>query len=71
MDTSDIIIVHPSEDKLEALKAFLKALKIKFEIATSKSYNDGFVNDILQGDEDIKNGKGKKITLDQIDDLWK
>ena len=71
MDTSDIIIVHPSEDKLEALKAFLKALKIKFEITTSKSYNDGFVNDILQGDEDIKNGKGKKITLDQIDDLWK
>ncbi len=71
MNTSDIIIAHPSEDKLEALKAFLKALKIKFEVATSKPYNDDFVNDILQGDADIKNGKGKKITLDQIDDLWK
>ena len=71
MNTSDIIIVHPSEDKLEALKAFLKALKIKFEVAKSKPYNDDFVNDILQGDKDIKNGKGKKITLDQIDDLWK
>ena len=71
MNTSDIIIAHPSEDKLEALKAFLKALKIKFEVATSKPYNDDFVNDILQGDEDIKNGKGKKMTLDQIDDLWK
>ena len=71
MNTSDIIIVHPSEDKLEALKAFLKALKIKFEIAPSKHYDDDFVKNILQGDEDIKNGKGKKITLDQIDDLWK
>ena len=71
MNNSDIIIVHPSEDKLEALKAFLKALKIKFEIVTSKPYNDDFANTILQGDKDIKNGKGKKITLDQIDDLWK
>lgn len=34
MKTSNYIIVHnPSnEDKLEALKAFLKALKIKFEL---------------------------------------
>jgi hypothetical protein len=71
MNTSDIIIAHPNEEKLEALKAFLMALKIKFEIKTSKPYNDDFVNTILQGDEDIKNGKGKKITLDQIDDLWK
>ena len=67
MNNSDIIIVHPNEDKLEALKA----LKIKFEIVTNKPYNDDFVNTILQGDKDIKNGKGKKITLDRIDDLWK
>ena len=33
MKTSDIIIAHPgSEDKFEALKAFMKALKIKFEV---------------------------------------
>lgn len=33
----DIIIIQQpsSEDKLEALKAFLKALKIKFEISKS------------------------------------
>jgi hypothetical protein len=36
MKTSDVIIVHPdSEDKFEALKAFMKALKIKFEITTN------------------------------------
>lgn len=71
MNIYDIIIAHPNEEKLEALTAFLKALKIKFEIKTSKPYNDDFVNTVLQGDEDIKNGKGRKITLDQIDDLWK
>lgn len=34
MKNSDLIIVHPpkNQDTLEALKAFLKALKIKFEI---------------------------------------
>ena len=71
MNSSEIIIIHPSKDKLEALKAFLNALKIKFEIASEEAYNKDFVKTILQGDEDIKNGKGKTITLDQIDDLWK
>ena len=71
MKTSDIIIAHPvSVDKYEALKAILKALKIKFEIPTkSKSpYNPEFVAKILQGDEDIKAGRTTKI---KIEDLWK
>jgi hypothetical protein len=70
MSTSNIIIAHPvSEDKLDAIKAFLKALKIKYEVAKDKSYNKDFVKMIQKGDEDIKKGKGKKI--DDIDDLWK
>ena len=32
MKTSDTIILHPSADKFEALMAFVKALKIDFEI---------------------------------------
>jgi hypothetical protein len=73
MKRSDIIIAHPgSEDKFEALKAFMKALKIKFEISKSKSpYNSEFVEMIQQGDKDLKNGKGKKVTLKELDDLWK
>lgn len=71
MKTSEILIVHPSEENTDALKAFLKALKIKFEVASIKPYNDDFVKMIQQGDEDIKNGKGKKITLDELDNLWK
>ena len=71
MNVNDIIIAHPTEDKLESLKAFLKALKIKFEVTTAKPYDNDFVKIIQKGDEDIKNGKGKKIMLDEIDDLWK
>ncbi|RLD88838.1 MAG: hypothetical protein DRJ09_07620 [Bacteroidetes bacterium] len=71
MSTSDIIVIHPEDEKLKALKAFLKALEIKFEVIKNQPYNKKFVNTIIKGDEDIKKGNGKKITLDQLDDLWK
>lgn len=54
MKTSDFIIVHrpTSEDKLEALKAFLKAMKIKFEMPK---------NDVVEVSE-----KDKKIVRERI-----
>lgn len=72
MKTSAIIIVHPgSDDKFEALKAFMKALKIKFEITKEKPYDPRFVAKIEKSREDYKNGKGRKITLDELNSLWK
>ena len=72
MKTSDIIIVHPgSDDKFEALKAVMKALKIKFEITKEKPYDPKFVAKIEKSREDYKNGKGRKITLDELNNLWK
>jgi hypothetical protein len=72
MKTSDILIVHPdSEDKFEALKAFMKAFKIKFEITKEKPYDPKFVAKIEKSQQDYKNGKGKKITLDELNSLWK
>jgi len=64
----ETLIVHPkNEEQSAALKAVMKVLKIDFE--TEKSpYNAQFVKDILQAREDIKNGKGVKISLE---DLWK
>ncbi len=43
----------------------MSALKIKFEV-TKSPYKAEFVKMVLQGDEDIKAGKGKKITLDEL-----
>ena len=72
MQTQSIFIAHPTTaDQINALKAVVKALKIKFEIAQEKPYNPDFVAKILQGDEDIKAGKGRKITLDELDNLCK
>jgi len=74
MKTTGTIIAHPgSSDKFEALKAFMEALKIKFEVhpAGKSPYDPEFVNTVLQGDKDIKEGKGKKVTLEDLDKLWK
>jgi hypothetical protein len=72
MKTQNILIAHPSNDnELSVIKAFLEALKIKFEVAKDSPYNPEFVDKILQGDEDFKAGKGRKVTLDELNKLWK
>jgi hypothetical protein len=73
MQTQNIFIAHPTNtEQVNALKAFVKALKIKFEITTAETpYNQEFVDKILQGDEDFKAGKGKKMTMDELNGLWK
>ncbi len=70
-----INITAYSEDtsQVEAIKAFMKALKIKFKLSKEeiKPYNPEFVKKIKQGDEDLKNGKGRTVTLEVLDGLWK
>ena len=40
MKTQDILIVHPSnEEQATVIKAFLEALKIRFEFSKDESYN--------------------------------
>jgi len=61
MKTANIIIAHPeSPDKFKALRAFMKAMKIKFEVTNDNPYDPQFV--------DKKAGKTTKI---DINDLWK
>jgi hypothetical protein len=39
--------------QIDALKAFMKTLKIKFEVSSSTDYNPEFVEKVLQGDKDF------------------
>ncbi len=71
MKTQDILIAHPQTiEEISALKAFMKALKIKFEIK-DKTYNQEFVEKIKKSREDYKNGKGKVMSMDELNSLWK
>ena len=64
----ETLIVQPkTKEQLTALKAFIKAMKIDFK-SEKGPYNPEFVEKILQGRENIKNGKGVKI---DTEDLWK
>jgi len=63
-----ILIAHPeSAEKLAALKAFMKALKIRFEEEKSP-YNSEFIDKINRSNEDFKAGNFKAI---KTEDLWK
>jgi hypothetical protein len=72
MKTQDILIVHPSnEEQVTVLKAFLEALKIRFEFSKDETYNPEFVAKIEKARQDYKDGKGKAYTTDQLNALWK
>lgn len=72
METINIKAHTKDASQIEAIKAFMKALKIKFELTKEQSsYNPEFVKKIRQGDEDLKNGKGRTVTLEELDSLWK
>ncbi len=67
----ETILAHPeNNEQLEAIKAVLKALKIKFESKKEEdpNYNPEFVKMILDGKKEVEEGRGITIALE---DLWK
>ncbi len=73
MNSENVFIAHPSStEQLNALKAFLKALKIRFEVKKlEETYDPDFVEKINKGRQDFKEGKGKSVTIEELNDLWK
>ncbi len=67
MKTQDIFIAHPqTSEQVSALKAFLQALKIKFEVTKAESYNPAFVENILESREQAKNGKITRVKKENL-----
>lgn len=72
MKSINITAYTDDASQIEAIKAFMKALKIKFELTKGESpYNPAFVEKIKQGDKDLQNDKGRAVTLEELDSLWK
>lgn len=62
MTTENIFIVHPTSEQADALKAFIKALKIKFEIATNDNlYNPEFVDKIKKSKQEFQQGDYTRV----------
>jgi hypothetical protein len=65
----ETILIRPkSKEQIKVFEEMAKALKLHFEVKEDSPYNSEFVAMVNQADKDFKNGKGKKIKLD---DIWK
>ena len=71
MKAINITAYTDDSSKIDAIKAVLKAMKVKFEIAKAKPYNSEFVTMVSEAETQIKKGKSPKITSADFDKLWK
>lgn len=66
MKTENTFIIRPETKEQEnALKAFVKALKMKFEVSKEKPYDPNFVAKIKESKEQYK--KGEFISVEKKD----
>jgi hypothetical protein len=67
MKTQDIFIAHPqTNEQVSALKAFMQALKIDFEISKDETYNPDFVAKIKESRRQAKNGQVTRVEKEDL-----
>jgi hypothetical protein len=73
MQTINITAHTEDASQIEAIRAVIKAFKIKYSISKSKniSYNPDFVAMIKQGEQDLKDGKGIALSIEDLEKLCK
>ena len=67
----DIILKNVKKKDFPILKSLAKSLGFEIEKEAEKPYNPEFVKEILEAREELKQGKGIKVTIEEIDALWK
>jgi len=67
MKTKNIIIAHPQTDEqVNVIKAFMNALKIKFEISKESPYNADFVAKIEKSKKEFENGDFTRVEKNDL-----
>lgn len=66
MQTITIKAYTEDASQIEAVKAVMKALKIKFEISTEKPYNPEFVAKIEKSKQEFKDGKSTRVKKEDL-----
>lgn len=68
------LMVEPKNKReLLMVEKVLEALKVKYVPTEEEDapYNPEFIAKILKGREDSKNGKGRNVTMNELNALWK
>lgn len=70
MKTQDIFIAHPkTTEQVDALKAFMLALKINFEVTDSTGYNLDFVQKVENSRQQVKSGQVTRVKQDDLNNF--
>jgi len=67
----ELILKNVKKKDFPVLKSLAKSLGFEIIQEAEKPYNPEFVKEILEAREELKQGKGIKMTLEEIDKLWK
>ncbi|MES2573372.1 MAG: DUF2683 family protein [Bacteroidota bacterium] len=67
----DIVLKNVKKKDFPVLKSLAKSLGFEIIEEKEKPYNEEFVKEILQGRKDIAEGRGIKMTMDELNSLWK
>ncbi|CAM3949349.1 MULTISPECIES: DUF2683 family protein [Flavobacterium] len=67
----DIVLKNVKKKDFPVLKSLAKSLGFEIIEKIDKPYNPEFVKEILEAREELKQGKGIKMSLEEIDKLWK
>jgi uncharacterized membrane protein (DUF106 family) len=65
MEAINITAFTKDASQIDAIKAFMKALKIKFEIA-DKPYNPEFVAKIKESEQQFKDGNYTRVKKEDL-----
>jgi len=66
----DIILKNVKKKDLPVLKSLAKSLGFEIE-KEDKPYNPQFVKEILEAEQSIKEGKGTRMTMEELKELCK
>jgi hypothetical protein len=66
----DIVLKNVKKKDFPVLKSLAKSLGFEIE-KEDKPYNPEFVKEILEARDEMRQGKGIKMTLEEIEKLWK
>lgn len=66
----DIVLKNVKKKDFPLLKSLSKSLGFEIEKA-EKPYDPEFVKEILEAANEVKQGKGIKISMEELDSLWK
>ena len=67
----ELILKNVKKKDYPVLKSLAKSLGFEILNKDEKPYNPEFVKEILEAEQSIKDGKGRIMTLEELEDLCK